>query len=188
MHRPKPKLSQLKTPLLFPQTMDSTYSSATHIHKHSEITDSESEQQNRATAEALYKSLAAGRTDGVAKFLAGDLEWWFHGPPHCQYMMRVLTGESSHGEFRFEPRSITAIGDSVIVAEGWEGAQVYWVHVWTLKDGLITQFREYFNTWLVVTDLRRSAWQEVRLDGLTVWRSHPRDLFHRSLPAIVLAL
>ncbi|XP_022978301.1 wound-induced protein 1 [Cucurbita maxima] len=168
--------------------MDST-STSTHILKHSEITHStDSEHQNRATADALYKSLAAGRTDAVAKFLATDLEWWFHGPPHCQYMMRVLTGESSHAEFRFEPRSITAIGDSVIVAEGWEGAQVYWVHVWTLKDGVITQFREYFNTWLVVADLRQPAWEEVRHDGLTVWQSHPRDLFHRSLPAIMLAL
>ncbi|KAA0065331.1 hypothetical protein IC582_019948 [Cucumis melo] len=168
--------------------MDSTSISSTHIIKHTQITLSETEQRNRATAETLYKSLAAGRTHAVAKFLAADLEWWFHGPPHCQYMMRILTGESSHGEFRFEPRSITAIGDSVIVAEGWEGAQVYWVHVWTLKDGLITQFREYFNTWLVVTDLRQPAWEEIRHDGMTVWRSQPRDLFHRSLPAIVLAL
>ena len=168
--------------------MDSISTSSAPILKHTQIALSETEQRNRATAETLYKSLATGRTHAVAKFLAPDLEWWFHGPPHCQYMMRVLTGDSSHGEFRFEPRSITAIGDSVVVAEGWEGAQVYWVHVWTLKDGLITQFREYFNTWLVVTDLRQPAWEEIRHDGLTVWRSQPRDLFHRSLPAIVLAL
>lgn len=155
----------------------------------SEIVEcSDAEDQNRAIAEALYKSLAGGRTEAAAKFLAGDLEWWFHGPPQCQYMMRVLTGESGHGEFRFEPRSITGIGDWVI-AEGWEGAHVYWVHVWRLKDGLITQFREYFNTWLVVTDLRPPGWEAaIRHDGLTVWRSHPRDMFRRSLPGLVLAL
>ncbi|TQD94321.1 hypothetical protein C1H46_020135 [Malus baccata] len=98
-------------------------------------------------------------------------------------MMRVLTGKSSHTDFRFEPRSITEIGDGVIIAEGWEGAKAYWVHAWTLKDGLITQFREYFNTWLTVRDLKLEGWE-----SFTVWESMPNDLFHRSLPALLLAI
>uniref|UniRef100_A0A5B6YJ35 Putative wound-induced protein 1 n=1 Tax=Davidia involucrata TaxID=16924 RepID=A0A5B6YJ35_DAVIN len=142
---------------------------------------SELEIENKATVDALYKALASGETKMVAGLLASDLEWWFHGPQNCQYMMRVLTGESGHGEFRFEPRSITDIDDGRVIAEGWEGAQVYWVHVWTLKDGLITQFREYFNTWLTVTELRLH-------DIPTVWQSQPRDLVNRSLPGLVLAI
>lgn len=112
--------------------------------------------RNKATVEALYKALLGKVQMGtVAKLVASDLEWWFHGPPECQHMMRMLTGETAHnkaGGFRFEPRSATAIGEHV-VTEGWEG-KAYWVHVWTLKNGMITQLREYFNTWLVVRDLR----------------------------------
>lgn len=147
---------------------------------------SEPEIQNKTIVHALYMALGGGDKETVAGLLAGDLEWWFHGPPQCQHMMRVLTGESAHTEFKFEPRSITAIDDRVI-AEGWEGAQVYWVHVWTLKDGLITQFREYFNTWLTVRDLRPLGW-EARHVSPTLWQSGPRDLAHRSLPGLVLAI
>ncbi|RYR27120.1 hypothetical protein Ahy_B02g061454 isoform A [Arachis hypogaea] len=61
----------------------------------------------------------------VSKVLASDLEWWFHGPPECQHMMKVLTGETALNKgFKFEPRSFTSIGDCVIT-EGWEG-QAYW--------------------------------------------------------------
>ncbi|KAA8517701.1 hypothetical protein F0562_015175 [Nyssa sinensis] len=145
-------------------------------------------ENNKATVDALYKALARGETEMVAGLLASDLEWWFHGPQNCQHMMRVLTGESAHSEFMFEPRSITAIDDGRVIAEGWEGAQAYWVHVWTLKDGLITQFREYFNTWLTVTDLRPTGWR-VHVMGLhdcpTLWQSQPRDLVNRSLPGLL---
>ncbi|OMO84939.1 Wound-induced protein, Wun1 [Corchorus capsularis] len=144
------------------------------------------EMQNKAIVDTLYKALAQGERRSLAKVVASDLEWWFHGPPRCQHMMRMLTGESSHSEFRFEPRSIEVVGDCVI-AEGWEGAQVYWVHVWTLKDGLITQFREYFNTWLTVRDVKPPGW-EIGHDRHTLWQSHPRDLARRSLPGIVLAI
>ncbi|KAL8517140.1 hypothetical protein ACS0TY_015380 [Phlomoides rotata] len=67
----------------------------------------------------------------------------------------MLTGKSSPSDFKFRPRSINSIDDECVIVEGWEGDQVYWVHVWTLKDGVITMFREYFNTWLTVKDLRR---------------------------------
>ncbi|GLT66108.1 hypothetical protein SLA2020_384970 [Shorea laevis] len=155
----------------------------------SPVPESNPEMQNKAVVDELYRALPCGDTDTVNKLVASDLEWWFHGPPRCHHMMRMLTGEASHTEFRFEPRSIEVVGDCVI-AEGWEGAQVYWVHVWTLKDGIITQFREYFNTWLVVKDLRPPRWEIGHVDGLrhTLWQSHPGDLARRSLPGLVLAI
>ncbi|XP_028079984.1 wound-induced protein 1-like [Camellia sinensis] len=144
-----------------------------------ETSSLEPENQNMVAVKALYKALAGGDVDKVTVVLASDLEWWFHGPQNCQHMMRVLTGESDQAEFKFEPRSITTIDDRVI-AEGWEG-QAYWVHVWTLKDGLITQFREYFNTWLTVTEL-------IGHQSPTLWQSQPQDLVNRSLPGLVLAI
>ncbi|PON53582.1 NTF2-like domain containing protein [Parasponia andersonii] len=150
--------------------------------------------QNKATVEKLYEALSRGEAETVAKLIAGDLEYWFHGPPRCHHMMRVLTGESpTHSApFRFEPRSVTAVGGACVIAEGWEGAKAYWVHVWTVKDDVITQFREYFNTWLTVRDLRPSTGWEVSGGGhhrsLTLWQSMPRDLFRRSLPGLLLAI
>lgn len=159
--------------------------------------------ENKGRVEAVYKALLGkGQMGRVAKVLGRELEWWFHGPPECQHMMRMLTGETAHGGeaggFRFEPRSATAIGECVIT-EGWEGKE-YWVHVWTLKNGMITQLREYFNTWLVVRDLRLrpppAVWEGEEEEEekrkiekrMTLWQSQPRDLYRRSLPGLVLAI
>ncbi|KAM6574088.1 hypothetical protein CsatA_022415 [Cannabis sativa] len=152
--------------------------------------------QNKATVEKLYKALSQGLAlETVADLVATDLEYWFHGPPRCHHMMRVLTGESQADSvpFRFEPRSVTPVGGACVIAEGWEGAKAYWVHVWTVKDGVITQFREYFNTWLTVSDLQSPAvngWDVStgHRSLSTVWQSMPRDLFRRSLPSLLLAI
>ncbi|CAN4115951.1 unnamed protein product [Withania somnifera] len=148
--------------------------------------NTETQNKNKAKMRNLYKALACtcGDTKKVTRLIADDLEWWFHGPQNCHYMMKLLTGElSNKNSFKFEPRSVDAIGDRVI-AEGWEGAKAYWVHVWTLKDGVITQFREYFNTWLTVTELRPMG----LVRSATLWQSHPRDLAKRSLPGLMLAI
>ncbi|XP_065873181.1 wound-induced protein 1-like [Euphorbia lathyris] len=148
------------------------------------------QMKNKGVVDALYKGLGEGKMETVGKLVASELEWWFHGPPKCQHMMRILTGEARLNAFRFEPKSVEGVGDCVI-AEGWEGEKVYWVHVWTIKNdggggggGVIIQFREYFNTWLTVRDINPHPHHHAH----TVWQSHPRDLFTRSLPALVLAI
>ncbi|KAF2304109.1 hypothetical protein GH714_027301 [Hevea brasiliensis] len=90
--------------------------------------------------------------------------------------------QSRQIEFRFKPRSIKAIGDRVIV-EGWKGLNAYWVHVWSLEDGIVTQFREYFNTWLTVIHRVSEDGDAIRL-----WQSEPRQRLNRSLPDLVLAI
>ncbi|KAK4432232.1 hypothetical protein Salat_0985300 [Sesamum alatum] len=132
---------------------------------------------NITTVRRLYQVISSGAGE-ISGLIAEDLEWWFHGPQNCHHMMKMLTGKSSASDFKFEPRSMDRIDDRIIV-EGWEGAQVYWVHVWTLKEGVITQFREYFNTWLTVRDLSPLT---------TLWQSHPRDLAKRSFPGLMLAI
>ncbi|XP_071715325.1 senescence associated gene 20-like [Rutidosis leptorrhynchoides] len=153
----------------------------------------EQEIQNMSTVNTLYKSLVSGDTKIVPGLLATDLEWWFHGPQNCHHMMRMLTGEAKHTDFTFEPRSVTTIDDHNVIVEGYEGANVYWVHFWTLKDRLITRFREFFNTWLTVKELRvghvgRAHDWVGKKSRSTVWRSQPRDLFRRSLPGLMLAI
>ncbi|GFP99241.1 wound-induced protein 1 [Phtheirospermum japonicum] len=142
------------------------------------------ENPSIATVLSLYDAISS-RAREISGLISSELEWWFHGPQNCHHMMKMLTGKSSPSDFRFEPRSIDAIEDGRVIVEGWEGAQVYWVHVWTLKDGVITQFREYFNTWLTVTDLRPL---NCLSSTATLWQSHPRDVAKRSLPGLMLAI
>ncbi|RDX60533.1 Senescence associated protein 20, partial [Mucuna pruriens] len=142
----------------------------------------EPEIQNRETVKMVYKALREGDTEKLAKVVRGELEWWYHGPPQRQHMMKVLTGESTHKDFKFRPRRIRAVGDRVMV-EGWEGAGEYWVHVWTLKHGIIAQLREYFNTLLTVVLRVSEDGDEARL-----WRSNSRVRDHGSLPDLVLSI
>ncbi|XP_043706802.1 senescence associated gene 20 [Telopea speciosissima] len=156
------------------------------------------EIRNKEVVEELYGALKRGDPTTVGRLVASDLEWWFHGPPRCQHMMRVLTGKCISTEFSFQPRSVTDIDENRVIVEGWEGVQVYWVHVWTLQDGVITQFREYFNTWLTVKDLRRPSpsssgprceAEVVKHDSsTTLWQSQLGDQQNRSLPGLVLAI
>ncbi|KAI4324489.1 hypothetical protein MLD38_029976 [Melastoma candidum] len=158
---------------------------ASGIRKSGEDTN---QMWNKLVVETLYESLALRDTETVEKLLAGDLEWWFHGPPGSQHMMRVLTGESDYSRFEFRPRRVTPIWGCVI-AEGWEGDEAYWVHVWTVEDGTIVKFHEYFDTWLTVRDMRSlPGWGRTGRARGTLWQSQPRYGFDRSLPGLLFAM
>ena len=130
----------------------------------------------------LYEALNGRDHAAVHSLLAPDLEWWFHGPPAHQHMMRVLTGVGA-SSFRFVPRSVDAFGSTVIAEGAGEGKAAYWVHAWTVgSDGVITQLREYFNTDLTVTRLAAAAASKC------VWQSRRPDSARNSLPGLVLAL
>jgi ketosteroid isomerase-like protein len=113
------------------------------------------EQRCKFLVLRLYEALNARDARRAQELLAPDLEWWFHGPPAHQHMMRLLTGADTNAEFTFAPRSVDAFGSTVIAEGGADaGGQLYWVHAWTVgPDGVITQLREYFNTDLTVTRL-----------------------------------
>ncbi|CAI9097202.1 OLC1v1033575C1 [Oldenlandia corymbosa var. corymbosa] len=169
-----------------------------HMKGEEEVMTSQN-KKNKAVVDGLYRAISRGDTGAAAGYLASDLEWWFHGPQNCHHMMKMLTGQASGGgaSFRFNPRSVDAIDDELVIVEGWEGVHAYWVHVWKVnQDGLITQFREYFNTWLTVADLRKRPSIPLKMAAAgcssatssTLWQSHPRDLAKRSLPGLMLAI
>ncbi|OIV92031.1 hypothetical protein TanjilG_28280 [Lupinus angustifolius] len=145
-----------------------------------------SEQQNshRKTVKTIYKALRDSDTKKLSNLVGTELEWWYHGPHHCQYMMEMLTGKSTLKAFKFKPRRMKVIGDCVIV-EGWEEKGEYWVHLWRFKEGIVDQIREYFNTLitLVVRDYEGGGGREARL-----WRSTSRARVQGSLPDLVLAV
>lgn len=154
----------------------------------------------------LYEALRARDVVTVQRILAPDLEWWFHGPPSHQFLMRILTGCSSES-FEFVPYSITSFG-STVLSEGCDTARsISWVHAWTVSDGIITQVREYFNTSLTVTRIGESGNSSSPSDlavpspstaGIkpvaslrkcqSVWESSVSNRVGKSVPGLVLAL
>ncbi|CAI0415586.1 unnamed protein product [Linum tenue] len=176
----------------------------------------ELERKNREVVLSLYEALSCRDVDTVTKILAHDLEWWFHGPPSHQFMMRLLTGADNdnkdqkiqilhHQEssFSFAPKSIASFG-SIVIAEGCDSERgIYWVHAWTVTDGIITQVREYFNTSLTVTRLSNSSSSAAKIGRSkskastaeiasvhcpSVWESSLSNLVGKSVPGLVLAI
>ncbi|XP_068641851.1 senescence associated gene 20-like [Aristolochia californica] len=101
-------------------------------------------------------------------------------------MMRLLTGatQSSDPPFDFVPVTVQAFGRTVI-AEG-RYRSLFWVHAWTVTNGIITQVREYFNTSLTVTRLQASSSSSSRCFRHTLWESS--DSSGTSMPGLVLAI
>ncbi|KAB5544416.1 hypothetical protein DKX38_012528 [Salix brachista] len=161
-----------------------------------------SSKKSQEVVLAFYEALKSRDVDTVHKILARDLEWWFHGPPSHQFMMRLLTGEQKDSDvpFEFSPISITPFGN-IVVVEGFDTSRpISWVHAWTVTDGIITQVREYFNTSLTVTRLgNQSQPSDFKSKSSTateitpvhcppVWESSLSDQIGKSVPGLVLAI
>lgn len=141
------------------------------------------EERNRWTVLALYEALNARDVEAVQRLLAPDIEWWFHGPPGFQHMMKMLTGVSSHLPFDFIPLSVEPFDQTVLVEGCDNSGSVFWVHAWSVSEnGVITQVREYFNTCLTVTRVAFSSGET------TVWNSRLPETAGKSMPGLVLAI
>lgn len=163
----------------------------------------EVDASNQRVVRALYEALGSRDVDTVHRLLAADLEWWFHGPPSDQFMMRLLTGVSSDESFVFKPLAIASFGPTVL-AEGCDHSRsISWVHAWTVTDGVITQVREYFNTSLTVTRLSNSDFTTSPTSPISaasstsssssrhcpsVWESSFSNQVGKSVPGLVLAI
>ncbi|KAI4306515.1 hypothetical protein L6164_029786 [Bauhinia variegata] len=172
----------------------------------SQGTSEDSDSSNRRLVLTLYEALNSRDADTIVKIVAPDLEWWFHGPPSHQFLMRMLTGEPSSDKFDFGPQSITSFGPTVLVEGCDNGRSISWVHALTITDGIITQIREYFNTALTVTRIGNS--DSTTSSGLSspasstseitpaadshrfpcVWESSVSNRVGKSVPGLVLAL
>ncbi|KAJ3688313.1 hypothetical protein LUZ61_017477 [Rhynchospora tenuis] len=181
--------SRSKYPIQFSSLPDyiSNPELATHLNQ-SEPDIIEEENRNKYLVIKLYNALNSRDVDTVHRLLTTDLEWWFHGPPHHQHMMRLLTGTSPDDLFLFIPRSICVLG-LVVLVEGTDiTGLAYWVHVWTVgSNGVITQVREYFNTSLTVTRVGDGT-NNSSIRSSPVWQSQLPNHSNKSLPGLVLAI
>ncbi len=117
----------------------------------------------------FYRKLAAGDAPGALGLMAPDIEWitmWHYkvdgrGPERvAEGLFKPMMAEWSSAsliptEFIVQDDTVVSLGDFTGV-HGTTGkkATARYAHVWTLKDGKITHFRQYIDT-LAVAEARR---------------------------------
>ncbi|KAL1348730.1 hypothetical protein HN51_024924 [Arachis hypogaea] len=155
----------------------------------------EEKDRNKRIIRDLYKAIISKDADTLHLLLAPNLEWWFHGPQrHRHHLIPFLTCSfsSASSSNPFVPHLIEEFGSTVIIAEGYDKVNnVWWVHAWTITvDGVITQIREYLNTSVIVTKLRKHLDADdddacYSSMGHCVWKS---KLIDDSVPGLILAI
>jgi ketosteroid isomerase-like protein len=134
-----------------------------------------SEQENLKTIESVYAAFGRADLPFILKALAEDVDWRHPRPADIPWggdrrgreaVAQFFAAIGQHVAIElFSPDQFIARGDQVIVLghervrtrAGGRVYQVEWVHVWTLRDGVVAGFREYTDTATIVdavTDAR----------------------------------
>ncbi len=111
-----------------------------------------------------YAAFGRGDIPGIVEFVAAEVDWELAGPPTLAYGGRRSTREAVADFFRdipksdqilaFEPREFIEAGEHVTVL-GWERTTALetghtfeseWVHVFTVKNNVVTRWRGFYNT------------------------------------------
>jgi hypothetical protein len=122
------------------------------------------EQANRQLVQQAYQSVKTGDVRSLLNSLAEAVQWqlpemenvpfsgMWHGREQVGQFFRTVAQTQDVVEFELE--EFIAQGDTVVVlghfsqrikSTGKVSASA-WAHVWTIKDGKITHFREYVDT------------------------------------------
>jgi ketosteroid isomerase-like protein len=121
-------------------------------------------QQNKQVIEQGYRLFQSGNIDQLLQLFADDIEWLgseieyvpfsrdYHGKQDvAQFFAQMSQAQDAQ---RFEPQEMIAEGDKVAVTGYAKWAvrstgkdyEYPWVHVFTLRDGKVTKFQQYFDT------------------------------------------
>ncbi|WP_027798088.1 nuclear transport factor 2 family protein [Paraburkholderia dilworthii] len=117
-----------------------------------------------ALAKRAYEAFGRGDIPGVLELIADDVDWKVVGPSslpyptHCKskaevgaYFQQLAASDEIT---RFEPREFIEAGERLVVL-GWVEANIRsnnepfeseWVHVMTIKDGLLRNWTQFFDT------------------------------------------
>ena len=118
---------------------------------------------------SFYDKLKFGDAPGALRLMASDIEWitmWHYqvigrGPERvAEGLLKPLMAEWSR--FALTPSEFIANGDDVVSLGEFTGvhgvtgkaARARYAHVWTVKDGKITRFRQYIDT-LAIAQVRQ---------------------------------
>jgi len=119
---------------------------------------------------SFYDKLKAGDAPGALGLMAHDIEWiamWHYkvngrGPERvAEGLFKPLMAEWS--SFALDPAEFIVDGDTVVSLGRFTGVhgttgklvEAGYAHIWTVKDGKITRFRQYIDT-LAIAEARRS--------------------------------
>ena len=123
-----------------------------------------SENKNVQIVQHLYAAFAKRDIQTLLAALADDVDWQLLGPakiPHAgphhgrdQVRRFFATVAETLQVEQFEPRDFIAQGDNVVALGYYTGrvkstGRQYaseWAHVFTLRNGKVTKFREYADT------------------------------------------
>ena len=123
-----------------------------------------SEQQNIQLVQEAYASFGRRDIEELLGMMSNDIDWQFFGPkeipmsgprkgkPEVKKFFQQV--EESWNFERFEPREFVAQGDVVVALGYYSGTSktakrpfgCEWSHVFTVKNGKVTKFREYTDT------------------------------------------
>ena len=137
-----------------------------------------SEQDNVRTVQEAYAAFGRGDIAALLAMLDEGVEWVTPGPPEVMPTAGTRRGREGVAEFFstlaetddievFEPQEFIARGDKVVAiikcrtrlkATG-RAVDDELVHIFTVRDGRVTRFREYFDTAAAVEALRGAAAQ-----------------------------
>jgi ketosteroid isomerase-like protein len=129
-------------------------------------------QDNLDVIRRGYDAFGRGDINTLLTLFDEQIVWVAPGPPELRTSGRRV-GPQAVAEFfaavndlfeiqRFDPQEFIAQGDRVVVL-GHESARVRatgkvlesdWAHVFTLRNGKVTAFQEYFDTSEFVAELR----------------------------------
>lgn len=121
-------------------------------------------QQNKELVRQGYQMFQEGKIDELLQLFSDDVEWVgnpieyvpfsraYHGRQEVAQFFSEL-GQDQDVEM-FEPQEMIAEGDKVAVIgrEKWnvrttgKSYESPWVHVFTIRDGKIMRFKQYYDT------------------------------------------
>ena len=123
------------------------------------------EQDNVRVVRDAYAAFQRGDIAGLLEILSEDIDWWTPGTPgQIPYAGRLRGRDDVRGFFdrlsateeitHFEPGEFIAQGDKVVVTGNYRGRtrqagrdyDLDWLHLFTVRDGRISAFREYVDT------------------------------------------
>ena len=134
------------------------------------------EEENVRTIQEAYASFQRGDVQAVLNVLTDDVEWVTPGPTSILPLAGHRRGRDEVGQFfsllngseeveQFEPQEYVAQGNNVVVFVKYRSritstghtANSDLVHVFTVRDGKIAEFREYFDTAAAVEAYRTTT-------------------------------
>jgi hypothetical protein len=131
-------------------------------------------QENVQIVKDAYAAFGRGDIQGLLALLAEDIEWIspggglppggaYRGPAAVADFFRKLSGTVEFSSF--EPREFVAEGDRVLVVgfDSWRAKvtnrtfEGHWVMAFTVRNGKVTNVREYVDTLGVARTLEMAA-------------------------------